>query len=56
MAIDSNVTVLVIVALAIYAQAWHGRMLGSPRVLSAIGWVVNILTALVLLHCWIRFR
>lgn len=51
---DNSVTVTVIVALVIYAHAWHGRILGPPRVLSAIGWVVNILAALALLSCWWR--
>jgi hypothetical protein len=56
MTIDNNVTAVVIVALAIYAHAWHGRMLGRPRVLSAIGWVVNILTGIVLFLCWVRLH
>ncbi len=56
MTIDNNVTAIVIVALAIFAHAWHGRILGNPRVLSAIGWIVNILTAIVLLLCWVRFH
>jgi hypothetical protein len=54
MHIDTNVTGTCILALAVYAHAWHGRMHGNPIVLSAIGWVVNILCALALLACWLR--
>jgi hypothetical protein len=54
MHIDTTVAGTCIVALAIVAHAWHGRMLGSPRVLSVIGWVVNVLALLALAACWIR--
>jgi hypothetical protein len=54
MHIDTTVTGTCIVALAIVAHAWHGRMQGNPRVLSAIGWVVNILVMLALATCWLR--
>lgn len=54
MHIDTTVAGACIVALTIYAHAWHGRMQGSVRLLSAIGWVVNILAALALAACWLR--
>ena len=54
MHIDPNVAGTCLVALAIYAHAWHGRMQGDPRVLSAIGWVINILCALALVRCWLH--
>lgn len=54
MHIDAPVAGACIVALAIYAHAWHGRMQGNPYVLSAIGWVVNILAAFALAICWLR--
>lgn len=54
MSIDTNVTAVAVVALTIFAHAWNSRIQASPRVLSIIGWVVNILAALALLSCWIR--
>lgn len=54
MHIDTTVTGTCIVALAIVAHAWQGRMVGNPIVLSAIGWVINILALLALAACWIR--
>lgn len=54
MHIDTTVTGSCIVALAIFAHAWQGRILGKPRVLSVLGWVINILCALALLMCWLR--
>lgn len=54
MHLDTNVAGACIVALAIYAHAWHGRIIGPPKLLSVIGWIVNVLCALALLACWLR--
>ena len=54
MHIDSTVAGTCIVALAILAHAWHGRIIGNPVVLSILGWIINILTMLALLACWLR--
>lgn len=54
MHIEPTVTGACIVALAIYAHAWHGRMQGNPRTMSVIGWAVNVLAAIALACCWIR--
>jgi hypothetical protein len=54
MHIDTTVAGAAIVALAIFAHAWHGRITGNPVLLSVLGWVINILTALALLACWLR--
>lgn len=43
-----------IIALALFAHAWHGRIQANPKVLSAIGWVVNGLAALLLLLAFVR--
>lgn len=40
----------VIVALAIVTHAWTARIVAPPRVLSVIGWVLNVLTCLALLR------
>lgn len=54
MHIDTTVAGACVVALAIFAHAWHGRITANPRVLSVIGWVINILAALALLGCWLH--
>ena len=48
--IDGN-TLLVLVILA---HAWVSRLQGPPKVLSIIGWVLNILVILALLALWWR--
>lgn len=55
MYIDNQVAVAV-VALAIFAHAWNGRMQGNPAVLSVIGWAINALTLLILIGCWVHLR
>ena len=37
-----------IIALAIFAHAWQGRIQGDPRILSAIGWIVQVVAALAI--------
>lgn len=54
MHIETNVAAACVVALAIFAHAWQGRIMGNPIVLSAIGWVVNVLCALALIACWLH--
>jgi hypothetical protein len=39
---------VLLIALAIIAHGWAGRMQGPPAVLSAIGWAINILALLAL--------
>jgi hypothetical protein len=44
----------VVVALAIVAHGWAGRMQGPPAVLSVIGWAVNIIALIVLVLIALR--
>lgn len=55
MVIDNQVGVAV-VALAIFAHAWCGRMQGPPVVLSIVGWVINVLTLIILIGCWVQLK
>lgn len=43
-----------VIALAIYAHAWIGRLQGKPQLLNIIAWVVVIITMVVLLLCLVR--
>jgi len=43
-----------LLALAVFAHAWAGRLQGPPAVLSAIGWVIHVLTVVALLVVWVR--
>jgi len=43
-----------LIALAILAHAWAGRLQGPPAALGVIGWVINILTIIALLAVWVR--
>jgi hypothetical protein len=43
-----------LIALAIFAHAWVGKLKAPPPVLSAIGWVITILTVIALLVVWVR--
>jgi len=43
-----------LIALAIVAHAWVSRLQGPPKVLSVIGWVLNVLVILALLALWWR--
>ena len=48
MHIANEVAGSAIIAAAIFAHAWQGRIQGDPRILSAIGWVVNALVVLAI--------
>jgi len=37
-----------IIALAIFTHAWTSRIQGDPRVLSVVGWAMNVLTVLAI--------
>jgi hypothetical protein len=55
MVIDNQMGVAV-VALAIFAHAWASKIQGKPRIVSAIGWVINVLTLVVLIGCWVQLK
>lgn len=46
MHIANEVAGSAIIAAAIIAHSWQGRIQGDPRILSAIGWVINVLVVL----------
>lgn len=52
---NSEHSAAAIVALAIFAHAWSGRIIAPPAVLSVIGWIVNVLAMIALLSMWVRF-
>jgi hypothetical protein len=54
MHINGDVAGSVIVAISIFAHAWHTRIQAPPTVLSIIGWVVQGLAVIALLACWLR--
>ncbi len=43
-----------LVALAIVAHAWSSRIVGPPKLLSMIGWVLNALVVVALVSVWVR--
>lgn len=53
MSIDLQTTSAAVIALVLFAHAWCGKIAGPPALLSAIGWVVNVLAMLALLAIWV---
>jgi hypothetical protein len=54
MSIATEPAAAALIAAAIFAHAWSGRIQGPPAVLSAMGWVIHGLTLLALLNVWVR--